>query len=129
MQFDIDRVGEFADIFNKVREIVLSYPQIKEIKNSKQRSYYDEYGVVVMLRAKDDKFVISFGRGAKLKEKFPILQGSGKVVRHLYYKTVNDINENELKKMLEESFILGIEANEIKDLRRQNELRRDKSCN
>jgi len=125
MQYDIDRKGKFADIFAKVREILLSYPQMSELKNSKQTSYYDEYGVVAMLRAKEDKFVISFGRGSKLKEKFPNLQGDGKVVRHLYFKTVNDINEKELKKMLEESFILGIEANEIKDLRRENEFRKN----
>jgi len=125
MQFNIDKKGEFADIFEKVREILLSYPQIKELKNSKQTSYYDKYGVVVMLRGTESKFVISFGRGAKLKEKFPILQGNGKIVRHLYLKNINEINQKFLEEMIEESFILGLEDNEIKLLRRKNDFRRD----
>ncbi len=37
MQYDIDTHGEFADIFKKIRTILLSYPQIKELKNAKHK--------------------------------------------------------------------------------------------
>ncbi|MCF6245203.1 MAG: DUF1801 domain-containing protein [Sulfurovum sp.] len=118
MQYNIDIHGEFADIFKKSRAILLSYPQIKEVKNAKQTSYGDEYGVIVMMRTKGDVFVVAFGKGAKLQEKYPQLQGNGKIVRHLYFKTLDDVDEMLLREMIEESFILGLEAYEMKELRK-----------
>jgi len=44
MQYDLDIKSEFADIFKAIRKILLSYPQIKEIKNAKQTSYADGHG-------------------------------------------------------------------------------------
>jgi len=117
-QYDIDTHGKFANIFKKVRTILLSYPQIKEVKNAKQTSYSDEYGVIIMMRTKGDVFVVAFGKGAKLQEKYPDLKGEGKIVRHLYFKTLADIDEDLLREMIEESFILGMEAHEIKLLRK-----------
>ena len=118
MQYDIDTRGEFANIFKKIRSILLSYPQIKEVKNAKQTSYSDERGMVIMLRSRADKFVVAFGKGWKLQEKFPMLQGEGKIVRHLYFKSLNDIDEALLREMIEESFIIGMEADEMKLLRK-----------
>jgi len=60
MQYDLDVKGEFADIFKSIRKILLSYPQIKELKNAKQTSYSDEYGVIVMMRTKGDVLVVAF---------------------------------------------------------------------
>ena len=118
MQYDIDIHGAFTDIFKKIREILLSYEDITEVKNSKQTSYSDEYGMVVMLRGRADKFVVAFGRGAKMQNKYPILQGSGKIVRHLYFKSIDEVDEVLLRAMIEESFILGMEAFELKELRK-----------
>ena len=117
MQYDIDSRGEFAEIFKALRKIILSYPQIKELKNSKQTSYSDEYGVVVMMRARSNEFIVAFGKGYKLQKQYPMLQGSGKIVRHLYYKNIEDLEEPLLREMIEESFILGMEAFEMKQLR------------
>ena len=39
MQYDLDIKGPQADIFKRIRKILLSYPQIKELKNAKQTSY------------------------------------------------------------------------------------------
>jgi len=117
VQYDIDIKGEFADIFKAIRKILLSYPQIKELKNAKQTSYSDEYGVVAMLRSRGDVFVVAFGKGAKLQEKYPILKGTGKIVRHLYFKTLDEVDEKLLREMIEESMILGLEAHERKILR------------
>ncbi len=118
MKCDIDTRGEFADIFKKIRTILLSYPQIKELKNAKQTSYSDEYGVIIMMRTKGDVFVVAFGKGATLQEKYPMLQGEGKIVRHLYFKSLNDIDEALLREMIEESFIIGMEDYEMKLLRK-----------
>ena len=117
MQYDIDMKGEFKSVFTAIRKILLSYPQIKELKNAKQTSYSDEYGVIIMMRTKGDTFVTAFGKGYKLQEKYSMLQGGGKIVRHLYYKTLADVNEDLLREMIEESFILGMEAYEMKQLR------------
>ncbi len=119
-QYDLELRGEFDNIFKAIRKILLSYPQIKELKNAKQTSYSDEYGVIVMMRTRGNKFVVAFGKGHKLQEQYPMLQGSGKIVRHLYYKSVDEVDEALLREMIEESFILGMEAFEIKNLKINN---------
>ena len=118
MQYDLDINGDFLNIFKKVRTILLSYPQIKEVKNAKQTSYSDEYGMVIMLRSRADKFVVAFGKGYKLQCKYPLLQGRGKIVRHLYFKSLEEIDEMVLREMIEESFLLGLEAYELKKMRK-----------
>ena len=86
MQYDSDLKSKHAKNFKAIRKILLSYNEIKELKNAKQTSYHDSYGVVVMMRTKGDVLVVAFGKGYKLQEKFPQLEGNGKIVRHLYYK-------------------------------------------
>ena len=117
MQYDIDMRGEFSEIFKKVRTVLFSYPQIKELKNAKQTSYSDEYGVIIMMRTKGDSFVLAFGKGAKLQKEYPMLQGSAKIVRHLYFKDVDEVDELLLRELIEESFVLGMEAFELKQLK------------
>ena len=117
MQYDIDSRGEFAKLFKAIRKILLSYPQMKELKNEKQTSYSDEYGVIAMIRPKGNRFVIAFGKGHKLESSYPMLEGSGKIVRHMYYKNLEELNETLLREMIEESFILGMEAFEMKQLK------------
>ena len=116
-QYDLDLRGEFSDIFKAIRKILLSYPQIKELKNAKQTSYSDEYGVIVMMRTRCNEFVVAFGKGHKLQVQYPVLQGSGKIVRHLYFKGLDELDEALLREMIEESFILGIEDFEMKILK------------
>jgi len=117
MQYDIDNRGEFADIFKAIRKILLSYSQIKELKNAKQTSYSDGYGVVIMMRTKGRSFVTAFGKGWKLQAQYPMLTGSGKIVRHLYFRTLADVDEVLLREMIEESFIMGMECYEMKRLK------------
>jgi len=117
MQYDLDMKGKFADIFKTIRAILLSYPQIKEIKNAKQTSYSDEYGMIIMMRTRGNVFVVAFGKGAKLQEKYPMLQGTGKIVRHLYFKTLDEVDEKLLREMIEESMILSMEAYEMNILK------------
>jgi hypothetical protein len=117
MQYDLDRQGIHADIFGSIRDILLSYPQIVELKNPMQTSYHDEYGVVVMIRGRSDGLVVSFGKGVKLQEKYPVLQGNGKVVRHLLLRSLGDVNEALLREMIEESLMVNLETYEIKRLK------------
>jgi len=117
IQYDIDSKGKFAKLFKAIRKILLSYPQLKEVKNAKQTSYADEYGMVVMIRSRSDRFVVAFGKGSKLQEKYPMLEGSGKIVRHLYYRSLEDLDEALLRKIIEESFVLNMEAFEMRQLK------------
>ena len=120
MQFDSDIKSKHAKQFKTIRKILLSYTQIKELKNANQTSYKDNHGVVIMMRVKDDTLVVAFGKGYKLQEKFPQLQGNGKVVRHLYYKIEDSVDEVLLREMIDESIILGLEAYEMKKLKCNN---------
>ena len=116
VQFNIDINGEYKDIFKELRELILSYPQMSELKNAKQTSYSDEFGVVVMLRGTKVGFVLSFGRGAKLISKFPQLSGNGKIVRQLTIQDKSSLDLELIKEILEESFILGLEQQALKEL-------------
>jgi len=117
MQYDLDMKGKHATIFKDIRKILLSYPKIKEVRNAKQTSYSDEHGVLIMMRTKDDTLVVAFGKGYKLQEKYPQLEGSGKIVRHLYFKHEDEVDEALLREMIEESIVLGMEAYEMKMLK------------
>ena len=116
-QYDIDNRGTFAELFQTIRKILLSYPYISEIKNAKQTSYRDEYAMVVMIRSRGDQFVLAFGKGSKLQEKFPILVGTGKIVRHWYLRSLEDLDEALLRELIEESSILNMEAYEMRKMR------------
>ena len=118
MQYDTDMKSEHSAHFQSMRKILLSYSQIKEIKNAKQTSYRDEYGVIIMMRGKGDTLVVAFGEGSKLQDKYPQLQGRGKIVRHLYLKQDDVLDESLLREMIEESLVLGMEAQEMKVLKR-----------
>lgn len=119
-QYTLDIKGEHAPTFKQIRKILLSYPQIKELKNAKQTSYSDEYGVIIMMRTKGSHLVVAFGKGYKLQETYPRLQGDGKIVRHLYFKENEPVDEALLHEMIDESIVLGLEAYEMKLLRCKN---------
>ena len=114
MQFDVDINSKFADLFLKVRETLLSFEEIRELKNAKQTSYYDEYSSICFMRTRPKGLTIAFGNGAKLNELFPILEGSQKIVRHLYVASIDEFDEGLMRRLIEESLILNIEKDAIK---------------
>jgi len=73
--------------------------------------------MIIMMRTRGNVFVVAFGKGVKLQEKYPMLKGTGKIVRHLYLKALDEVDEKLLREMIEESMILGMEAFEMKALR------------
>ncbi len=113
-QFDIDCNSRHAKNFKIIRNILLSFDEIREVKNANQTSYKDRLGVVIMMRTKGEHLVLAFGKGYLLQEKFPQLKGSGKVVRHLYFRENDTIDTELIKAMIEESLILNIEQYELK---------------
>ena len=117
MQYKIDCRSQHAKNFKTMRKILLSYKEITEVKNAKQTSYRDNYSMVVMMRTKGDVLVVAFGKGYQLQEKYLQLEGSGKIVRHLYFKEDDVVDEILLREMIEESMVLNMEAYELRLMR------------
>ena len=122
MKYEHDMNSEFKEIFKKLEKILLSFPNIKVKMNEHQTSYYDEYKTIVMLRNSNDKqyFVSSWGNGIKLEEKFQDFSGDGKIVRHMHFKTIKDVDERLIRTIIEESMILNIEYYELQKLKKDN---------
>ena len=120
MQFDIDKKGQQAEIFLKLREIVLSFKGVREQKNAKQTAYYDRYSAICFLRGGDEKFTLSLAKGSALLKQYPFLKGDGKVARHIYYHDIKDVDEALVREIIQETMILNMEAYEIKKLRCNN---------
>ncbi|MEA3492693.1 MAG: hypothetical protein U9R27_12435 [Campylobacterota bacterium] len=118
MQFDKDINSRFAKNFLKIREILLSYEEIREQKNAKQTAYYGPYSSICFLRANKQRLTLAFAQGYKLQEKYPLLQGDGKIVRHLYFKEDCVVDKILLREMIEESIVLTLEAHEMRLLKR-----------
>ena len=117
MQYDIDCKSKHAKNFKTIRNILLSYKVVTEVKNAKQTSYRDNYSMVVMIRTKGDVLVVAFGKGNHLQEKYPQLKGNGKIVRHLYVKEDDVVDVGVLREMIEESMVLNMEAYEMRLMR------------
>jgi len=62
--------------------------------------------------------VTAWGQGAKLQKKFPFLEGEGKIVRHWNLKNMQSFDEATFRAMIEESMILGMEADAMKHLKK-----------
>jgi len=128
MKYEKDMNGQFKEIFTKLEDIILSFPNIKRKKNVHQTSYYDEYKTVVMLRSGcgDKYFTSSWGNGIKLQEKYGIFTGDGKIVRHINFANINEIDENEIRNIIKESMVLNMEYYELQELIKLN--KKDKKC-
>jgi hypothetical protein len=120
MQFNIDSTSHFKPLFFKLRELLLSFETMHEVKNAKQTAYYDTYGAIAFLRPHHDgvHYTLALANGAKLQDNFPMLEGCGKIVRHLYFKEVEDVNEGFIREIIEESLVLNLEKHELKKLKK-----------
>jgi len=117
LQFDQDISSKQRELFLYIRKIILSFTQIKEIKNAKQTSYKDNYSTVCMMRVRQEAVRVSFANGTRMKEQFPELLGDAKIVRFLEFQTINEVNEKRLKTILKESIILNMEKYELRRLK------------
>lgn len=121
MQYDIDMTSEFRDIFLTLEAIILAHEGIKIKKNAKQTAFYDLYSAVCFLRPHNDKksYCLSLAKGASLQHKYPFLKGDGKIARHLYFGSVDEIDRELIDEIIRETMILNLEAYELKRLRKR----------
>ncbi len=47
---------------------------------------------------------------------YPTLEGDGKITRHINIKTLQDIEEKQIKDIIAETLVLNMEAHELKKL-------------
>ena len=120
MQFDKDMNGKFSELFIHLREVILSFDKLSEVKNAKQTSYRDGYGrVICILRTDSEKTTLVLAQGAKLQSRYPLLKGAGKIVRHLYFDKTDQIDDDLIKEIIAESLIVSMESMELKRLRQR----------
>ena len=118
MQYNIDINGEFAELFLEVKNILLSFKNIKETKKKMITSYFDEFSGICYLRTDENGLIIGFFKGGILIKKYPFLTGSGKHMKHLKYSSLKDLDKNLVKEIIEESIILNIEKDELNKLKK-----------
>jgi len=117
MQYVLDIISEQRELFLHVRSVMLSFEQIKEVKNAKQTSYSDQYSTVCMIRVRKGKVHLSFANGASLSERFTTLKGEGKIVRYVDYSNMDDVDVPFLKELITESLMLNMEKYELRLLK------------
>jgi hypothetical protein len=118
MQFDYDIQSPFANLFLHLRDIFLSFEAIYEIKNAKQTSYKDTHErAIVLMRVRADGVRVIFAQGAKLQPRYPFLLGEGKIVRHMIFRDIKEVDEGLIRGMIEESLVLSMEHHEMRLLR------------
>jgi hypothetical protein len=117
MQYALDTHSELSELFLTLRSIILNHGEIKELRNAKQTSYKDRYSTICMIRVRKGVIRLSFANGAKMTEKFPQLRGEAKIVRYLEFTTEEDVNTALLRALIEESLLLNIENDSLKQLK------------
>jgi hypothetical protein len=91
MQFDIDIQSVYKNLFLDVRDLLLSNPNITEIKKERITTYSDINGGICHLRTTQKGVDIGFLKGIHLEDKLSLLHGKGKLVRVISLKGYNEV--------------------------------------
>ena len=114
MRYEEDLESEFKELFLHIRKIILDLDEnIKEVKNKKQTSYRFHCRCICTLKTTDNGIYLTIGQGAKVQKRFlnkyNILKGDGKIVRHITYSNIKEINKDEFIDILEEVIAINFE--------------------
>ncbi len=109
MQFEKDLKSEFKDLFLQSRELLLSFEGVLETRKERITTYSNKNGGLCHMRTMPYGVDFGFLKGSKMKDKFKLLTGTGKVLRVLpqrgklnkktveyYIRQAIEINENKL---------------------------------
>ena len=83
MQFDIDMKSEHKMLFNSARKFLLEDYNLKETKKDRITTYSDDIGGICHMRTMKHGIDIGFLKGARMKDEYGVLTGSGKIMRVL----------------------------------------------
>lgn len=90
MQFDIDMNSPHRDLFMAARKILLSYEGVEETKKDRITTYSNQNGGLCHLRTMKHGIDIGFLKGARMSDEGAALTGSGKVMRVLPVKEMDE---------------------------------------
>ncbi len=82
MQFDNDMNSDHRELFISVRKLLLENYAFKETKKDRITTYSDASGICHM-RTREHGIDIGFLKGARMKDEYGLLTGTGKVMRVL----------------------------------------------
>jgi hypothetical protein len=117
-RYDIDINSNQKETFLAIRDIILSLDNIVEKKREHITSYFSTLGGIFYLRTKGDVVILVIFCGAKLQDKYPSLQGNQKVLRHLYYKSIKDIDKNLIVDIYHDSIEILIDKHEMNKMKK-----------
>ena len=114
MQYDIDINGPYKELFLYVRELLLSFEDVKERRTTHLTSFYCEGSGICYIKTGDDGLTIAMFKGAFLHDPYKLFSGSGKTIRHMYMKDEKDISKAILLEYFQNGIVYNIEKEEKK---------------
>ncbi len=105
MQFDKDIQSEYANLFLKAREVLLSYEGIVETKKKRITTYSNSKGGICHMRTMPYGVDFGFLKGAKMKDKIGVLIGKGKAIRVLPQK--GELDEKIIRSFIDQAISIN----------------------
>jgi hypothetical protein len=100
MQFDKDMQSPYRTLFMKIREFILNFENIQEIKKQRITTYLCNGSGVCHLRTMPHGVDIGLVKGAFIRDKYGMLYGSSKRIRVL---SVTSMLQGELRYYIQEA--------------------------
>lgn len=99
--------SEMGTLALKLRNLILEmFPDMDEIIKWKNL-VYEKNGYVCAILIHENHVNLEFWRCTELQDPKNLLEGTGKKLRHIKIKTESEINDEYIKKLLEESIELN----------------------
>jgi len=89
MQFNKDLKSEHKELFLEARDFLLSFEGIVETKKERITTYSTDKGGICHMRTMPYGIDFGFLKGAKMEDKFGLLNGKGKAIRVLPQKELD----------------------------------------
>jgi hypothetical protein len=114
MRYEEDIKSPHKKLFFYARDLILSLDNEMVEKKRKCITSYFLYGsCLCTLKTTKSGLYLTIGQGAKIvdrnKNKYEILKGDGKIVRHMRYESIKSIDELEFTSILKEGIIIIFE--------------------
>jgi len=114
MHYDIDINGPYKELFLYVRDLLLSFEDVRERRTAHLTSFQCEGSGICYIKTGDHGLTIAMFKGAFLEDSHGLFSGSGKTIRHMYMKDKKDIKKSILLEYFQNGIVYNIEKEEKK---------------
>jgi len=111
IQFDKDMQSSHQDLFLRVRQILLDFGNVEEMKKARITTYADDSGGIYHVRTTKSGVDVGFLKGAFIPDIYGLLQGNTKKMRVMSISREQSLNEEALKHYIDESRKLNTKPN------------------